>query len=74
MRRSGAVAQLGERLAGSQKVRGSSPLGSIVGMASWRVRAGRSDPPHVRRRYAPTTVIVRRISAVVAVFAVTVTR
>ena len=25
----GAVAQLGERLAGSQKVRGSSPLGSI---------------------------------------------
>ena len=26
---SGAVAQLGERLAGSQKVRGSSPLGSI---------------------------------------------
>jgi hypothetical protein len=26
--RSGAVAQLGERLAGSQKVRGSSPLGS----------------------------------------------
>ena len=27
--RLGAVAQLGERLAGSQKVRGSSPLGSI---------------------------------------------
>ena len=27
--RSGAVAQLGERLAGSQKVRGSSPLGSM---------------------------------------------
>ena len=27
--RPGAVAQLGERLAGSQKVRGSSPLGSI---------------------------------------------
>src|SRR5262249_58311490 len=26
----GAVAQLGERLAGSQKVRGSSPLGSIT--------------------------------------------
>jgi hypothetical protein len=28
--RLGAVAQLGERLAGSQKVRGSSPLSSIV--------------------------------------------
>src|SRR3954447_15728341 len=28
--RLGAVAQLGERLAGSQKVRGSSPLGSIA--------------------------------------------
>ena len=26
----GAIAQLGERLAGSQKVRGSIPLGSIV--------------------------------------------
>ena len=29
LRSLGAVAQLGERLAGSQKVRGSSPLGSI---------------------------------------------
>jgi prevent-host-death family protein len=31
LRRSGAVAQLGERLAGSQKVRGSNPLGSTPG-------------------------------------------
>jgi hypothetical protein len=29
LRAPGAVAQLGERLAGSQKVRGSIPLGSI---------------------------------------------
>src|SRR3954470_13583249 len=38
MRRArGAVAQLGERLAGSQKVRGSSPLGSIRSPPSRRV-------------------------------------
>ena len=30
LRRLGAVAQLGERLAGSQKVRGSIPLGSTL--------------------------------------------
>jgi hypothetical protein len=31
LRASGAVAQLGERLAGSQKVTGSSPVGSTLG-------------------------------------------
>ena len=75
MRRSGAVAQLGERLAGSQKVRGSSPLGSI--RMSIPAGAGRESGGATRPRpatYAPTIVIVRRTSAVVAVFAVTVTR
>ena len=77
---SGAVAQLGERLAGSQKVRGSSPLGSTSLDVAERPRpeieggAGVSARPTLRVVYAPTIVIVRSTSAVVAVFAVTVTR
>ena len=43
IRGSGAVAQLGERLPGSQKVRGSSPLGSIGNPSSLARRA--SDSP-----------------------------
>jgi hypothetical protein len=75
----GAVAQLGERLAGSQKVRGSSPLGSIVIVGAGRAPAPPPTPPKKPPRpdesdYFPTIVIVRRTSAVVAVFAVTVTR
>ena len=35
---------------------------------------GPTARPHEHQRYAPTMVIVRRTSAVVAVFAVTVTR
>ena len=94
--RSGAVAQLGERRAGSAKVRGSSPLGSmnddcgrrrpLAGKTPAAVvaidgrpgsgsrGAGRDARPTAGRSYAPTIVIVRRTSAVVAVFAVTVTR
>ncbi len=77
---SGAVAQLGERLAGSQKVRGSSPLGStssdVADARAWRFERGAGvGPPHeLGCLYAPTTVIVRTISPVVAVFADTVTR
>jgi hypothetical protein len=36
----GGLAQLGERLAGSQKVKGSSPLSSIFGRGADKNRAG----------------------------------